>query len=158
MRSWCDIKTVSQGNILEEGLDRIWQTEFTDYRFSEFKCCKDQCKNKCFEREISSDDIREALRKELENGERDSMESDFNYPTPPKDLQVVLYGVINPLDDNNTYVYGVQVPNNQPQICMYAVMTPDSGGNYWTPNSVITTTNAKDRTYYGVEGSEDIDR
>jgi hypothetical protein len=47
MRSWQgDIKEVSQGNILEKGLRFIWENKFQNYRFCQFKCCKDHTNNK----------------------------------------------------------------------------------------------------------------
>jgi len=50
MRSWVhDIDLLLEGNLLkacENPLKKIWENGFKDYRYSQFKCCKDHCKNK----------------------------------------------------------------------------------------------------------------
>lgn len=49
MRSWIGDKNLPwQGSVFIEGmtLEDIWENNFRDYRFKEFKCCKDHCKNK----------------------------------------------------------------------------------------------------------------
>lgn len=44
MRSWCKMDdSLIQGNLFEESLQVIWEDKFQDYRFHEFKCCKDAC-------------------------------------------------------------------------------------------------------------------
>jgi hypothetical protein len=49
MRSWVsNMEDLSQGNILTRGLEAIWWDGFENYRFEDFKCCKDHCDNKAF--------------------------------------------------------------------------------------------------------------
>lgn len=49
MRSWNEtLFSEYQGNLLKDKLQKIWEEKFQSYRFTEFKCCKDHCNNKCF--------------------------------------------------------------------------------------------------------------
>lgn len=48
MRSWNN-DSVEDYDILGLGLESIWKNGFIEYRFGEFKCCKDHCLNKCYE-------------------------------------------------------------------------------------------------------------
>lgn len=47
MRSWLDINTEIQGDLLSDtgGLEQVWKDSFHAYRFHSFKCCKDHCRN-----------------------------------------------------------------------------------------------------------------
>jgi len=48
MRSWKsgdEFEKATRGNILDYGLEAIWENSFDDYRFKPFKCCKDYSGN-----------------------------------------------------------------------------------------------------------------
>src|ERR1035437_55000 len=56
MRSWMqhsEMNEISEGNVLTTSLKDIWESGFGRYRFNEFKCCKDHCRNKCISNECS---------------------------------------------------------------------------------------------------------
>jgi MoaA/NifB/PqqE/SkfB family radical SAM enzyme len=47
MRTWVEnITNEIEGNILKTSLKEMWENKFANYRFIDFKCCKDKCKNK----------------------------------------------------------------------------------------------------------------
>ena len=111
MRSWVTCVTrLSQGNILEDCLDNIWEQAFHDYRFADFKCCKDFCKNKCYKEPV---DDTPSINLE-----------DFKEPkvwTAPidRDNRTILYGI----SDSKFYVYAV--PSDRVHATYYAVSTKD---------------------------------
>lgn len=152
MRSWNnDIYGVSQGNILKEGLTSIWVNMFLDYRFGEFKCCKDKCKNKCFTPPVKEEYIWEQLDKLI-----------------PKVFPNETVKPYIPDPSPNITVYGVITPNYPPyypkethpiSICMYAVSVPSTSTGIYTPDSVTTTDAIPDQiTWTNLEGSDDSER
>lgn len=46
MRFWIEIRKKTLGNITQEKLKDIWYKKFENQRFTEWFCCKNQCKNK----------------------------------------------------------------------------------------------------------------
>ncbi|MFA5999919.1 MAG: SPASM domain-containing protein [Candidatus Paceibacterota bacterium] len=100
MRSWLDVKEVVEGNILKKSLKSIWESGFGKYRFSDFKCCKDHCKNRVF----STFRLAPYFPQPFEN-----------YPTIDAP-QIILYGV----SPNTTVVYAV---GTNPVVTFYAVST-----------------------------------
>lgn len=129
MRSWelPRNQILYQGNILEVGLEQIWGTAFRQYRFNEFECCKDACKNKClniknivYVANTKQEDI-------IETGKTlsDILEEwSKNNPTKPQDTIVVMYAV----SPGNVQYYGV-TPNPFPGgTVAYAVYPPFNEG------------------------------
>lgn len=99
MRSWVEnIDDVVQGNILTDTLQSVWEEDFKEYRYMDFKCCKDHCKGKCFR-----------LRPKM---------STPNDPKPYLDLGSL----------GQKFVYGISKPtkpkNDNPIVMMYGV-TPN---------------------------------
>lgn len=85
MRSWNkDINSLIKGNVLEESLKSIWSNRFNDYRFSEFKCCKDICNNIIIEYDKNKEGMFDFIKK--------VKEVDYPIPVYPKN-PVTLYMV-----------------------------------------------------------------
>jgi MoaA/NifB/PqqE/SkfB family radical SAM enzyme len=125
MRSWCDTPPV-QGNLLETGLDELWQTRFQNQRFGCFKCCKDHCGQDILNLLAAST---QPDLKRLEEATRLPLAPQPS--EPPKDVRpvapgsepIIMYGVgmpstprpISPVGpvlygvvpDDTTYVYGI---------------------------------------------------
>ena len=139
MRSWNkNIKDVSQGNILKEGLTNIWKNKFVDYRFSTFKCCKDHCKNKCFERNIKTN-VHTTLK------EPNWWEEKPTEQTPVPEKIEIPYIPPPPFPCDPYY------PNQRPQICMYAVFMPNDSNPY---NPITTSTHSEGTDYVFVKDSK----
>jgi MoaA/NifB/PqqE/SkfB family radical SAM enzyme len=104
MRSWVpELYKLVQGNIIGRPLSSIWQTEFTTYRFDEYKCCKDHCNNKCFKRSITVAKLNELMK----TGGYEPRDYPQKFPIPPELTRTLMYGV----DTGRTYVYGVATTN-----------------------------------------------
>jgi len=112
MRSWLKraITDKVQGNLLtpsDESLGNIWKNSFKEYRFENFKCCKDVCKYKLLvndESFCSSTKPKEELTIELEEaikeiGKPIEVER-FSRPPMPSGA-IMVYGVF--MDDNVGY-------------------------------------------------------
>jgi len=112
MRSWNkEIRNLSEGDILKDSLKTIWELHFRDYRFKEFKCCKDHCKRKIIE-------IEPILNSEWEKILKDpSPTPPYTNPYCPTPPIAVYYGVT----PYTTPVYGLGWPNG---VMAYAVRTP----------------------------------
>lgn len=98
MRAWNkDIKYLIQGNIISDGLEKIWIECFTDYRFKSFECCKDFCKNAEICIDCSQKDISKNSEKEIEKLQIPGIQPLKSWPKrTPEDPQVFLYGVTDP--------------------------------------------------------------
>jgi MoaA/NifB/PqqE/SkfB family radical SAM enzyme len=109
---WLDI----QGNILDRGLQDIWEKEFHNNRFCAYTSCKDHCCNKFFTFVAS---------KKLSKKSNDNN----NYPPLMP---------ISPMSPNNrnVYVYGVSGGSN---IIVYGVFASDTTTNISDGNSQIIT-------------------
>ena len=97
MRSWKndDIIIESQGNILNEPLEKIWTERFLKQRFSkECKCCKDWCNNK------SVGPIQNFI-KNLNDMNKDIIDKDATFKNPS--VYIKNPDVFTP----STYVYAV---------------------------------------------------
>jgi MoaA/NifB/PqqE/SkfB family radical SAM enzyme len=94
MRSWCDVESTFQGNILSESLKDIWEKQFKQYRFCEFECCKDIC-NAPFE---LIEEKKESY-KTIEVRKWPEVTALYAVSTHPS---VIAYGAYNP-----TMLYGV---------------------------------------------------
>ena len=121
MRSWVkNVKEVSQGNLLLKvnsvipALQQIWEGQFQDYRFREFKCCKDHCKNKCVASIIGK----------VEEGEKEVITPFIPNVNEPN----FVYYAVAP--NQPTYVYAVRPNDYNPVITMYAVRPNDNAT--WT--------------------------
>lgn len=121
MVSWEDEKNVIQGNLLERDLKDIWETEFQQYRFGDYKCCKDHCKRKAivkYESKIVEDEEKEFdIIKEFEK---------FIKPDKIKKEPIIAY-------------YGVQ-----PHIMMYGVFREPIVVAYAVTGETITTSSKYD--------------
>ncbi len=109
MRSWKDgIEKEVQGNILETSLKLIWTEGFYQYRFDQFECCKDFCKNKVVKIEKIEKNEYDKIFEEIQS---------IKIKNPPKIEypNITMYGV----QPYGTIVYGVQ----QTQTIMYAIRT-----------------------------------
>lgn len=98
MRSWVeDINTVVVDNILETPLELVWKTSFLKERFEEFKCCKDECGNKCFQPGLNKNQRLDALSDWVKKG------------TVPKQKHqtVMVYGVFPQSDLGQSMLYSV---------------------------------------------------
>jgi len=145
MRSWSSNFDKDCPNMLNEPLETIWENEFKRQRFGPFFCCKDTCKNRCFERK-SNKDIK------LEP-----------YVQPCQPPIVTLYGVSPYPPGTGTYAYAVTPvyavtypspsPNTSPNILMYGV-TPYVTCYY----AVFTTSNnsAGSETYIMPKDKEEV--
>jgi MoaA/NifB/PqqE/SkfB family radical SAM enzyme len=109
MRSWTkdfDIGSLFGDQCSEDSFDYdnpleyIWKTYFSEYRFGEFKCCKDVCNNQCIDKllnesiapsNLSSDEIDDLL-----------IGKEIKYPLD-NTQQVLYYGVTMP----NVMAYAV---------------------------------------------------
>jgi len=79
MRCWSK-KMNQQGNLLDKSLKDIWEEDFKDYRYKDFECCKDACKNKQI---LKKQDIKEGS-------------SFIPHVVPSEDSnQLFVYGVFN---------------------------------------------------------------
>ena len=101
MRSWENMSDVSQGNILFNSLEGIWYESFQKYRFCEFKCCKDHCKNKTIFAKVFNPNILfpEHLTLPLP---RDI----FINPSPH--IPYTAYYAVVPWDNGQVYAYAVK--------------------------------------------------
>lgn len=89
-----------QGNVLKQGLKHIWENGFANYRFSEFECCKDYCKNKVVEQQCSISYYRR--KKKDDNDMQQPIFPQEQWPSP-KPSDIIVYGV----GRCETIVYGV---------------------------------------------------
>lgn len=133
MRSWCNPVENCNSNILESSLESIWKNDFNSLRFSEFKCCKDACKNKSIdvysapklnEPPLDINQLTDLIEKNKNIEEIPlrkkpglmhmmyAVPGDFNDRT-------VLYAVRPDNDGGNVFIYGVQ--DNQ-RVLYYGVM------------------------------------
>ncbi|MDD5589216.1 MAG: 4Fe-4S cluster-binding domain-containing protein [Candidatus Nanoarchaeia archaeon] len=120
MRSWLEIiNHVIVGNVISEkdnwrvnsGYDQyeknplkyIWEKRFDDYRFKEFKCCKDHCRNKTIGTYCLKKDLSDDIKKEIKKSKTIQPMSPY---TP------LLYGVSAPLQP---------VPKSPEGVFVYAV-------------------------------------
>lgn len=109
MRSWNDDKDIVQGNIIETPLEDIWKNKFQNYRFCEFNCCKDWCKNKAFVQVVhAKKDKKEFPAIMIKDIDKD-IDIDPTGPQPEMP-PVYVYGVIDRPRPNVT-LYGVGGPN-----------------------------------------------
>lgn len=113
MRSWTNVKELSQGNLLTLSLEDIWKTGFTDYRFKSFKCCKDHCGNKAIDIKTETEQI-----------------FDLTLPYIP---QTTCYYAVMPLDRIGVYTYAVKT--QQEITLVYGVSTTTT---YATSNTLNT--------------------
>lgn len=112
MRSWNkNIKNLIKGNLLIESLKSIWSTAFNDYRFSEFKCCKDVCNNIIIECNRNNNNEKNII------DEIKRISYPFE-PVIPNNPHVYLYGVHNP----QVIMYGVKNSG----VMAYAVFNPEN--------------------------------
>lgn len=137
MRSWCKIDDVKIANILDpedtskSKLEEIWKLGFGNYRYSEFKCCKDECNNIVFDLTSESKESFEDFLK----GKRDEpIVQLYAVTLPPDDgftgtpvYGTMMYGV----RPNVTLVYGVQDYN----VIAYAVFSGESSSGTYVYSS-----------------------
>ena len=141
MRSWVnDMESISQGNVLSNLLQDIWENKFSEYRFKEFKCCKDHCNNKTVSDKIS-------MRITLPEIKLDLPKTwpTITYPQRTPN-QTILYGV-TPCQDG-VMVYGVRPFGSEPISCAYLVRTFTESDTFLKPEDYIvgqiTTTSSVD--------------
>jgi hypothetical protein len=125
MRSWMnhsEIDNISEGNILKDPLKDIWEMGFRHYRFNEFKCCKDHCRNKCIDESIC-----EKSTVKIIDGKW--VFPDWNKIQPQNPI-VVYYGVTD---------WGKSSPWVKPNVFAYAVIEKNNRwGNWGTGTGDVT--------------------
>jgi sulfatase maturation enzyme AslB (radical SAM superfamily) len=118
--SWEDEKSVIQGNLLERDLKDIWETEFQQYRFGDYKCCKDHCKRKAivkYESKIVEDEEKSDIIKEFEKFIKPELDK------IKRDPIIAYYGVQQP----HIMMYGVF---REPIVVAYAVTGETTSNKY----------------------------
>lgn len=90
MRAWVDnIKEKVQGNILKNSLMDIWENKFKNYRFKDFVCCKDKCKNKIIKQTLSF----KKFLIDKDGIDKTELPNPYTIPQSPNDFQIMMYGV-----------------------------------------------------------------
>ena len=145
MRSWVpDMSAIIQGNVLAEPMKDMWENKFRDYRFKEFKCCKDQCKNKTVSDKVCTPAQNYEINLNLDDYSIFPKSPITRNPSPmtsPTAPVVMLYGV-TPYNED-TMKYG-EVKNPMKSItCAYLVRTSGPGDANWTEGT-STCFNGKD--------------
>ena len=80
MRFWCVVRKEMQGNILYEKLKDIWYKKFEKQRFTDWFCCKNQCKNKIIDIRKQGIVLRELPQQILIGDIGDVIDCVVNYP------------------------------------------------------------------------------
>jgi MoaA/NifB/PqqE/SkfB family radical SAM enzyme len=124
MRSWIENMTsISQGNVLNNDLEHIWSHYFTEYRNSEFFCCKDSCKGKQIDM-MSPEFVAKVNGYKTKNiplkpyfDEKERVLPVF--PHPNMEPQIIMYAVFPA--DPNFCTNSPKQPHNKNLILMYGV-------------------------------------
>lgn len=138
MRSWNDVSSLYQGKLGDDFLADIWTIRFEKYRFCDFKCCKDVCKNKKISTYIDPNE----LIKKIKNNNIDIEDEDNttvwinSFPNDFEYGRVVMYAV----QTNPTILMYAVRPYGQ--IMAYAVTNDYSTDGY---TGTYTTTNCKNK-------------
>jgi len=150
MRSWVEnIQDVVVGNLLDDAikdvnsLESIWLHNFNKYRFNNYICCKDICKNKIIDLnmqiKISVKTPNDLKKLSQEQPYENHDERVKTYPASPVPYRVVLYGCPSDYPDG-TYVYACPSRYDY-TISVYAVASPSTA-----PHIISATGTTNDKT------------
>jgi MoaA/NifB/PqqE/SkfB family radical SAM enzyme len=133
MRSWNDVSSLYQGKLGDEFLADIWTNKFEKYRFCDFKCCKDICKNKKLSIYIDPNEINKKIKDKQMDIHSDEDITNWINPNSgydPFEPTIVMYAVQS---DPIMLMYGVKPFR---QIMAYAVTNKfDWDGTYTTTST-----------------------
>lgn len=121
MRSWSNtIAGIAQGNLDYESLETIWKNNFHQYRFEDYMCCKDICKNPFIYKKKERTFVTIPYHEE----------KPIKWPNPKGAPITVMYAVTT---DPGVYLYGVQPYPLNPKdysVMAYALFNPVNYASY----------------------------
>lgn len=146
MRSWTSNCDKDCPNMLNKPLETIWENEFKRQRFGSFFCCKDTCKNRCFERKPNKDIKLDPYVQPCQPPIATLYGVSPGTGTYAYAVYTPVYGVTYPQPPITPYVimYGVSSP---PVTCYYAVFSESSSS---VAKYISTDENSNDYLEYAL--------